>query len=763
MHKLLQRLLLTQAHACLLPLLFLIFVPRLHALNEIVVEDIHGRRLNEKGMTLVDWEGQIANPAIKVFIRPPSDATFPSTVVISAMQPRLYFDLPSNATATGPNKTFSFLNANPVPIMVSIFPDRDGQDEDYTLSITVTSAGSQRTQNLGVHVIDQDQPQRALDYSITVDYTKDATGFFSDAAKRAIVDQNARDWAYFFGGAQTDLVSVGAEPTFIWNPDGFISGNTTTNTAAYRGYMLYAYGISAAGPTFRSGGEPSFTGGFQSVNGVALPLKRSGGMEVEIKGNYNTLGWFLSTGPDDWWRTNFSADQNDLLSITLHEMGHALIFNAGHTRFASFKTAGKVNDVAVLAYHGQAPAVDASDHLDGAIDRLSGKGAFGYEYYGTVPARRWMITKLSLLVAQATGYTLRATSAFSPLTLTTSALPSAAVGVAYTQTLAATGGIPFYKWSVQSGSLPPGLTLDSFTGALAGQPTTLGNYSFTIEVAEYDSQTAPVSRAFSINVGTTIQAPRLSNVAVRTTLAANQILTVGLTMQGGPKSALIRAAGPGLGALGVPGTMADPKLAVFNGSTQVAANDNWAGNAGVKAAMSAVGAFPFASDISLDAALVTDIDGGRTVQVSGPAAGNLIVEVYDAGSGDIPRLTNISALNRVGTGDDILIAGFTLAGSGTRTLLIRAVGPSLGALGVPGTLADPKLQLFNSAQTKIDENDTYAASLAPTFAAVGAFALTPGAKDAALVVTLPAGGYTVQVSGADGGTGSAIVEIYELP
>src|ERR1044072_5046047 len=101
------------------------FAPRASALNEIVFEDIFGRRLNERGMVLVDWEGQIANPAIRVLVRPPSDATFPASAVISGTEPRLYFDLPSQATASGPSKTFSFSNATPVPVLVSIFPDRD--------------------------------------------------------------------------------------------------------------------------------------------------------------------------------------------------------------------------------------------------------------------------------------------------------------------------------------------------------------------------------------------------------------------------------------------------------------------------------------------------------------------------------------------------------------------------------------------------------------------------------------------------------------
>jgi len=96
---------------------------------------------------------------------------------------------------------------------------------------------------------------------------------------------------------------------------------------------------------------------------------------------------------------------------------------------------------------------------------------------------------------------------------------------------------------------------------------------------------------------------------------------------------------------------------------------------------------------------------------------------------------------------------------------LKSAVASLGALGVPGTLVDPKLALFtaNSPALKIGENDTYSASLPALFLSVGAFAFVPGAKDAALIVSLPPGGYTVQVSGADGGTGEAIVEVYEIP
>jgi len=82
---------------------------------------------------------------------------------------------------------------------------------------------------------------------------------------------------------------------------------------------------------------------------------------------------------------------------------------------------------------------------------------------------------------------------------------------------------------------------------------------------------------------------------------------------------------------------------------------------------------------------------------------------------------------------------------------------------VPSTLVDPKLEIFNSTGGKLTENDNWTSSLVPTFARVGAFALPEGSRDAAFLTTLPPGSYSVQVKGADGGTGEALVEIYEVP
>ena len=106
---------------------------------------------------------------------------------------------------------------------------------------------------------------------------------------------------------------------------------------------------------------------------------------------------------------------------------------------------------------------------------------------------------------------------------------------------------------------------------------------------------------------------------------------------------------------------------------------------------------------------------------------------------------------------------FKLTGTGPKQLLLRAAGPGLATFGVPNTLGDPALAVFNAAGGRIAENDNWAAALQSTFDAVGAFRLPSGSRDAALVSNLPPGSYTVQVRGADGGTGEALVEIYEVP
>jgi hypothetical protein len=132
------------------------------------------------------------------------------------------------------------------------------------------------------------------------------------------------------------------------------------------------------------------------------------------------------------------------------------------------------------------------------------------------------------------------------------------------------------------------------------------------------------------------------------------------------------------------------------------------------------------------------------------------------------RLINLSSRALVGTGGDAMINGFVLTGDVPHRLLIRGVGPSLAALGIPAALRDPVIELRNAAGALVDTNDNWESNdnvtaLRDASTAVGAFTLTAGSKDAALLINLPAGAYSVRLSGTDGGIGVGLLEIYEVP
>ena len=155
----------------------------------------------------------------------------------------------------------------------------------------------------------------------------------------------------------------------------------------------------------------------------------------------------------------------------------------------------------------------------------------------------------------------------------------------------------------------------------------------------------------------------------------------------------------------------------------------------------------------------------------GGATGNTIAEIYDATpagtfTAGTSRLINLSVLKPINAGGSLTM-GFTVAGSAGRTVLIRAIGPGLAAVGVTnGTLADPQLTLFNASPTVIATNDDWGAdpSLAATADSVGAFSIGHAAtKDAMLRLTLPAGGYSARVTGGGNGGGVVILEVYEVP
>jgi hypothetical protein len=304
-----------------------------------------------------------------------------------------------------------------------------------------------------------------------------------------------------------------------------------------------------------------------------------------------------------------------------------------------------------------------------------------------------------------------------------------------------------------------------------------GNYYCIVSnsAGTIQSNTATLSVISTTNIG------RLTSISCRAQVGTGgNILIAGFVIGGagtsGTESVLIRGSGPALIPLGVTGTLPDPQLQVFSGSTVVATNNGWGGNAAIGTTAASVGAFPWTNASSHDSALLESLNGGYTAQISGQSGdtGDALAEVYDATPAGTytptnPRIVSISARVQVGTGGNILIAGFVIGGSTSRTVLIRASGPALAAepFNVAGTLPDPQLTLQNPATGAVlAENTSWGgdAEISGAAASVGAFSWSaPSSHDSALLITLPPGNYTAAAAGSSGDSGVALVEVYEVP
>ncbi len=293
-----------------------------------------------------------------------------------------------------------------------------------------------------------------------------------------------------------------------------------------------------------------------------------------------------------------------------------------------------------------------------------------------------------------------------------------------------------------------------------------------------NGQGSTTSNPATVSIASTTNVGRLINISTRSQVGTGSSIQIAGFVVGGPSASdteplLIRASGPALTALGVPAVLSDPKLQVFSGSTLLATNNGWHGATDVAAAAAADNAFAWSDQTSHDSALIfMPGPGAYTAQISGASndTGVALVEIYDSTptasyNPSKPRLVNISARVQVGTGGDVLIAGFVIGGVTARTVLIRASGPALIPFGVANTLADPKLTLFSGTTVlAIDNGWVGNSEIASTAAAVGAFGWSdPKSADSALLMTLPPGAYTAEIASASGGTGVGLVELYDVP
>jgi hypothetical protein len=358
---------------------------------------------------------------------------------------------------------------------------------------------------------------------------------------------------------------------------------------------------------------------------------------------------------------------------------------------------------------------------------------------------------------------------------------SLSVGQSVTLSVAATGATS-YQWYLNGVAVPGAtgstLNLSSVQAANAGVYTAVASNG----AGSVTSSTATI---------TVVTPAHLTNLSARAFVGtgSNELIAGFVVGGAGTKQLLFRADGPSLSSFGVTGVLANPALTLTDVKGNIlSSNTGWSTSSTPATSFSQVfnqvGAYPYTSG-SADSALVTALGAGNfTAQVSGLTGGTgvALAEIYDADTGTpTARLINISARANVGTGSNILIAGFVIAGTGSERVLIRGIGPALANYGLTGTLATPQLTLYTSAGGLIATNANgwsaqpvqgpYAAvatvaaqsASAAIMNGVGAFPLTTGSADAAMLVALPPGNYTAEVAGANGTTGIGLVELYEVP
>jgi hypothetical protein len=257
--------------------------------------------------------------------------------------------------------------------------------------------------------------------------------------------------------------------------------------------------------------------------------------------------------------------------------------------------------------------------------------------------------------------------------------------------------------------------------------------------------------------------PQALNLSTRGVVSTGDNVLIGGFIVTGtePKTIVLRALGPSLSGFGLSGVLTDPVLSVYNSShTLIATNDNWQADPN-QFEIQADGLAP--ANLLESATLQTLAPGAYTVIVRGkdPTPGIGLVELYDLSPLSNSKLVNMSTRGSVGTLDNVLINGFIVGDVDSATVVVRALGPSLTSFGVSGVLSDPVLTIYDSTGSAIATNDNWQDNVNAIDVQRNGLA-PPNPSESALVLHLPAGAYTAIVSGANGGTGIGLAEVYTL-
>jgi hypothetical protein len=260
----------------------------------------------------------------------------------------------------------------------------------------------------------------------------------------------------------------------------------------------------------------------------------------------------------------------------------------------------------------------------------------------------------------------------------------------------------------------------------------------------------------------------------------DNVIIGGFIVQGPvPKKLIVRAIGPELIPFGVPNVLADPTLELHDATgALIASNDNWQTTiiGGIITAdqVAEIQNSGHAPTVATESAIIANLPPGNyTAIVRGVnnTVGVALVEAYDL-SPSIPSpsiLGNISTRGFVQTGDDVMIGGFIVQGTGPKRVIVRAIGPELIQYGVPDALPDPTLELHDGTGALIASNDNWQATIIggiitmDQVAEIRSSGHAPTvATESAIIGNLPPGNYTAIVRGKNIIVGVALVEVYDL-
>ena len=266
-----------------------------------------------------------------------------------------------------------------------------------------------------------------------------------------------------------------------------------------------------------------------------------------------------------------------------------------------------------------------------------------------------------------------------------------------------------------------------------------------------------VVRAKPATVSGTPPAVHLANISTRLAVGTgNNVLIAGFIVTGTqPKKIIVRGIGP---TLPVNENLADPTLELHESSGAVTANENWRDTQQDELQATTI---PPSNDY--ESGIVKSLTPGNYTAIlagKGGTTGVGVVEVYDLDLTVDSQLANISTRGFVDQGDNVLIAGTIVVGSGTTNVLFRAIGPSLSG-NIPNAMQDPTLELHDGQGSIIASNDNWMDS--PNKQAIIDSTIPPSdPREAAILYQLTPGSYTAIVRGKDNTTGVAVVEAYQL-